>query len=213
MRRIMFCLMLGCFILLTAHLAGAQSATVTIYTVSEPIPRGTIFVPEMLYGAGAVVQAQTWDAALAPETAITDLDAIQGRVARVDLPTRTPLLAGNLADDLTGTAAVGSDAALLVPLGWRAVPIPRDDMRPAPENLLAGDCVRITGLLDYGGALADTPWPLAEAARVVEAAPDAPFIALATAPDTVLTLVWLLEIGGGVRLEPSAACPRAAPLG
>ncbi len=187
-------------------LAQSDEANVSVLVAREPIPRGTILVPAALYGPAPLVEVQTWPAEMAPETAFGALADVEGLVVSVDLPTRTPLLAGNLVSDATLTARVGSDAALLIPEGWRAVAVPREAIRTAPPGLRAGDCVALMGLLDYGGALDDTPWPLTDTARVVENVPDAASIWVAGPGEPILTLAWLLRGGLSVVLEV-APCP------
>ena len=94
---------------------------VHVIIVTQPIPRGTVFIPDMLYGDNAVVLVQEWDVALAPVTAISNLAEVEGKVARLDLTTRMPLLSGNITTDTLQTAEIGSDASLLMPSGMLGV--------------------------------------------------------------------------------------------
>lgn len=167
-----------------------SSPPVTVIVARQPIPRGTVLIGEHLYGADALVEAQTWDARFAPQTAFARLDDLEGLVARVDIPTRTPLLAGNLAPDLTLAAAIGSDTALLLPADLLGVPIERRRIAEAPPVLDPLDCVEAWGVFNFGGALRDTRFLLAESGVVIENVPGAAVVTLALPPQDALVVVW-----------------------
>jgi|GEM_PF-5111911 len=191
MSKIMF-LVSSLVIFLGIGLVAAQQddppETVTVIVASQPIPRGTILVPALLYGDGAIIEAQQWDVTLAPVTGFRSVNELEGLVVSVDLTTRMPFLAGNLVADLTFAAPIGSDTALLMPEGALGVPIRVEQLQAAPFDLAVLDCVQVEGVLDFGGILSDTRWEIAEQGVVVENVIDVVVVALP--PEATAVTVW-----------------------
>jgi Flp pilus assembly protein CpaB len=74
--------------------------------------------------AGDVVQIATWPEASVPGDALADVEAVLGRVARVDIVLGMPILDGMLTDAPGDVGAAGSDAALQIPAGKVAYALP-----------------------------------------------------------------------------------------
>ncbi|HEY66805.1 MAG: Flp pilus assembly protein CpaB [Chloroflexi bacterium] len=140
--------------LLLLRSRGVQQAT-------TPVPEGTP-QPELPTGVTEIVVAvqniprgmritedinavalQSWPADAVPEGAITDLEAVYGRVARVDIVREMPLLEDMLTEEAGDMGAVGSDAALRIPPGKVAYALPVARYSSVAWALRPGDHVDI----------------------------------------------------------------------
>lgn len=180
-----------------------------VIITKQPLPRGTVLLPELLYGDNAVVEVQHWTAELAPQTAFGRLEDLEGLVVRLDLPTRSPLLAGNLVSDATLASAVGSDTGLLIPEGTLGVPLRVDNLAGAPFDLGELDCVRVQGVFDFGRTVGETPLLLAAWGVVVENVAGSEVVTIALPSESALALVWAQDNAISLLLEYGQDCPSA----
>lgn len=101
-----------------------------ILVAAQDLPRGNKITQDGL-------EVQNWPTSSVPRYAIganpndpADLQRayaeVVGKIARTDIPRGQPLLNTLVVDDLTQIAAVGSDAAAVIPPGLQAITIPID---------------------------------------------------------------------------------------
>lgn len=114
--------------------------TIDIVMVVQPVSRGSVITADQL-GLLAYPSDQTIDGMF------TSVAQVAGRRARYDLTPGTPLNASMLADDTEAVAQGGSDAALLIPSGMVAFPIPIDRFSSLAYGLRAGDHVNVIASL------------------------------------------------------------------
>jgi hypothetical protein len=190
----------------TALAAQEDAETVPVIVVTGPVARGTVLLPDLLAGPNAVVEVQQWKAEFAPETAFHQLEDLEGLVVRIDLAARTPLLAGNLVVEAPQAAAIGSDTALMMPPGTVAVPLFVSNLAAAPPTLGETDCVRIDGVFNFGGQLAETRLPLAAVGVVVENVAGSGMVTVATDRESAVTLIWAQQNSIRLWLDFSEGC-------
>lgn len=119
----------------------AVAATTDIVIVVQPISRGAVISPEAL-GFLAYPTEQTIS------SMFTDINQVAGQIARFDLEPGIPLTSGMVVSDADGLSETGSDAALQIPSGMVAFPIPIDRFSSLAYGLRAGDHVNlITSLM------------------------------------------------------------------
>jgi pilus assembly protein CpaB len=110
--------------------------TIDIVIALQPIPRGSVIVPEQL-GLLAYPADQTI------EGMVTNIGDAVGKRARYDLTQGTPINTGMLVDSASDVAETVSDTALLIPAGMVAFPIPIDRFSSLAYGLRAGDHVNV----------------------------------------------------------------------
>jgi Flp pilus assembly protein CpaB len=88
-----------------------------IVVAAQNIPRGYLVTSD-------AVQTATWPETSVPDGALTDLEAVLGRIARVDIVLDMPITEGMLTDMPGDLGAEGSDAALQIPPGKVAYALP-----------------------------------------------------------------------------------------
>jgi pilus assembly protein CpaB len=161
--------------------AGAQVARYgrlrPVVTAARPVEVGAV-----LRSADVVVSSMP--AAFLPEGALGATGDVVGRTVVVPLFRGTPVVAGQLAPDgLEGLAA-------LLPAGGRAVAVPTG---PASVALRRGDRVDVLATFDPPPAGEDPTFPVAEAALVLDAGPEA--VTVAVAPQEAVRLAYAVAAG------------------
>ncbi len=179
--------------LLSLRTQNRQEETVLIAIVTQPVERGTIFTPDMSSGSAPIVDLVEWPAALAPFNAITNLRDIMGRVARADMPSRTPILLTNLVDDFSQTSRIGSDVALFVPEGQVAVPLSLRGV--SADGIQHFSQVEVIGTFDFGDEIVTT---FSLSAEVLEIGQKN--ITVAVTPEDAVMLVWMQDMGIPLKL-------------
>jgi len=120
--------------------AGPTQTPITYTTVVialQPLKRGVKIPPE-----GALAEVQ-WPIDVAPQNAIQKASQAIGKIARTDIQVEEPLLSTELSSDLSDLAAVGSDAAAVMPAGMSAISIPVDKLSDVAYAVQDGDCVDV----------------------------------------------------------------------
>lgn len=174
-----------------------RQETVTIAIVNQPVVRGTVFTPDRVTGATPVVQLVEWPAALVPSNAISNVQDIIGKIAKSDMPTRTPVLATNLVDETTQLSRIGSDVALFTSPGNLAVPL---DLRILTvAGVQPFSCVDVVGMFDFGEDIVAV-FMLGPGAEVVEIGQKN--IIVSVLPEHIVTLVWAQDMGIPLSLQP-----------
>ncbi|CCG02923.1 Flp pilus assembly protein CpaB [Blastococcus saxobsidens] len=138
-------------VVLLAYVRGADARalagteTVAVLVVRAPVPVGT--PAEEL---GAMVATELIPAKAVAEGAVTDLDALTGRVATVDLQPGEQLLAGRFAE----RTDLRTPGTVPVPAGAGEVSVLLEPQRAVGGRLAAGDTVGVFVSLtqDTGGA-------------------------------------------------------------
>lgn len=110
--------------------------TTSIVVAVQNINRGQIITPD-------VVDFRDWPTIYAPQTAITSLDDVIGKIARTDIFREQPILFSLVTENLNDLGAVGSDAGALLPQGRRLVAVPIDRLTSVGYALQPGDRVDI----------------------------------------------------------------------
>lgn len=114
--------------------------TKEIVVAAQNIPRGMLITENL--EAGAVV-LKSWPEDLAPPGVVLDLDAVYGRIARVDIMRNMPILESMLTDDAGDLVTVGSDIAMLIPEGRVAYAMPVSRYSSLAWALQPGDHVDV----------------------------------------------------------------------
>lgn len=99
---------------------------IDIVVAAQNLPRGLEIPSEET--ASPAVMLMPWPISALPEdgTYFTDVNDVIGRIARTDLIRGAPILSSQVVDKLSDIAAVGSDAAAILPAGRVAMSIPLD---------------------------------------------------------------------------------------
>jgi len=128
--------------LLVVELTGGDGAdetsqqTVDIVYVQQPIARGAIITEDALDFL-AIPRSE------AVEGMFTEISAVVGMRAKFDLDPPVPLTNSMVVGDAGALSETGSDAALLIPPGMVAVPIPMDRFSGVAYGLSSGDHVNV----------------------------------------------------------------------
>lgn len=184
--------------------AGAQVARYgrlrPVVTAARPVEVGAVV-------RSADIVVRSIPAAFLPEGALGATDDVVGRTVVVPLFRGTPVVAGQLAPDgLEGVAA-------LLPAGGRAVAVPTG---PASVALRRGDRVDVLATFDPPPAGEDPTFPVAEAALVVDAGPEAVTVAVGAQEALrvayavaagVVTLVLTAEVTPATPARPAPPPP------
>ena len=109
-----------------------------IVVAVQNIPRGMRVTEDI----DAVI-LQNWPEDAVPEGAITDLEVVYDRVARVDIVREMPILDGMLAEETGDIGATGSDPALWIPPGKVAYALPVARYSSVAWALRPGDHVDV----------------------------------------------------------------------
>jgi len=109
-----------------------------VVAAQDTIPRGTYITAE----SGAVKIA-TWPEEFVPEGALTDIEKVYGKIARVDILGDTPVLAKMLSPESGALASIGSEAALQIPVGKVAYVLPVSRYSSVAWALQPGDHVDV----------------------------------------------------------------------
>ncbi|MBZ0306556.1 MAG: hypothetical protein K8I82_10860 [Anaerolineae bacterium] len=165
-----------------------QEETVLIAVVTQPVERGTVFTPDMVSGSAPIVDLVEWPVALAPFNTVTNLRDITGRVARADMPSRTPILLTNLVDDFSQTSRIGSDVALFVPEDKVAVPLSLRGV--SAGGIQRFSQVEITGIFDFGNEIVTSFVLSGEVLEIGEKN-----MTVAVTPDDAVMLIWMQDMG------------------
>jgi Flp pilus assembly protein CpaB len=96
----------------SAPFTGAPEGMRTIVVAAQDIPRGT-----RITEANNAVKTASWPEAAVPDEVLTDVDDVYGTIARTDIVREMPILEGMVSAEAGDLAAMGSDAALMVPRG------------------------------------------------------------------------------------------------
>ncbi len=100
----------------------------------QQLPRGLLIPPN-------AVALRSWPQDAVPFNALFNLEDVIGRRARTDIFTEQPILSNMVVDDLLTIAAVGSDAAAVLPSGLVAVSLPIDRLTSVAYAPQDGDRV------------------------------------------------------------------------
>lgn len=111
---------------------------VRIAVAAQNIPRGMRIAEE-----GNAVVVQNWPRNAVPGGAIDDLEAVYGRVARIDIPLGMPVLESMISERPADLADLGSDAALQIPEGMVAYALPVGRYSSVAWALQPGDHVDV----------------------------------------------------------------------
>jgi Flp pilus assembly protein CpaB len=163
---------------------GRAGAQVARYGRLRPVVTAAraVEVGSVLRAADLVVRSMP--AAFVPEGALTATGEVVGRTVVVPLFRGSPVVAEHVAPDgLVGVAA-------LLPAGGRAVAVPTG---PASVALRRGDRVDVLVTFDPPPAGEDPTFPVAEAALVVDAGPEA--VTVAVTPDEALRVAYAVAAG------------------
>lgn len=179
-----------------------QQLYVAVVTVTQPIERGTVFTPEMVTGENPVVDVVFWPVESAPQTGFANLEDVIGLVAKLDLPTRTPLLTTNLVAAIAEVSNIGSDLALFTPLGRQAVPISPTLVASVPNGLQRFACVDVIAILDFGEGVSSTF--TAGTGEVLELSQG--IITVGLLPEDAVTLIWVQDNDLPIGLQFSESC-------
>jgi pilus assembly protein CpaB len=107
---------------------------VEIVIAVQEMPRGFRIPPN-------AIQLAPYPADSAPFNAIQDPEDVIGKIARTDIGREQPILSNLIVEDLTEIAAVGSDAAAVMPSNLVAVSIPIDRLTSVAYAIQDGDRV------------------------------------------------------------------------
>ncbi|MFN2305317.1 MAG: Flp pilus assembly protein CpaB [Anaerolineales bacterium] len=111
-----------------------------IIVVTQQVARGTVMNEELL---GTINFPQD---SIIPGMFLADqMPAVVGRQAKLDIDAGMPLTAGMLVDVNESLSATGSIAALSIPKGMVAIPIPVDRLSSVAYALRPGDHVSVIG--------------------------------------------------------------------
>ena len=115
---------------------------VRVVVAVQNLPRGYRF-PETTEELQQVVAIREFPERSAPFGGFQEIDDLAGKIARTDIYREEPILDSKLTDDFTGLAAVGSDAAAVLPQPLVAVSIPIDRVTSVAYAVQQGDRVDI----------------------------------------------------------------------
>jgi len=93
--------------------------------------------------------AVTVDDPTNPQARQATLNKVVGKIARTDIARQSIILYTTIVDDLTAVAKVGSDAALVIPSGTRAITLPIDRLSGTAFALHDGDYIDVIGTFVY----------------------------------------------------------------
>lgn len=166
-----------------------EANTIDIVIAAQPIPRGSVIVPEQL-GLLALPAGSTIEGML------TNIGDAVGRRARYDITQGTPINTGMLVDSAADVAQTGSDTALLVPAGMVAFPIPIDRFSSLAYGLREGDHVNVIAtmlIIDLDGNF-QTALPNESAALIAPGGVIVSGVESAEQTGTNLTVDPLIEV-------------------
>ena len=109
---------------------------VDIVVAVQQISRGSVIPPN-------AVRLQPWPLEAAPFNAVSSLEDVIGRRARTDIFVEQPILVSMVVDDLSDLAAVGSDAAAIIPTGLVGIAVPMDRLTSVAYAIQPGDRVDV----------------------------------------------------------------------
>ena len=109
---------------------------VDIVVAVQAISRGSVIPPN-------AVRLQPWPLEAAPFNAVGSLEDVIGRRARTDIFIEQPILVSMVVDDLSDLAAVGSDAAAIIPTGLVGIAVPMDRLTSVAYGIQPGDRVDV----------------------------------------------------------------------
>jgi Flp pilus assembly protein CpaB len=113
-----------------------------VVVAKQRIPRGTLLVTDTI-GLSEWVSVESWAQGWVTQDAFRSIDQVEGKITRSDIPRGTILTADMLTDQAGDLAAIGSDAALLIPPGRVAMAIPVDHISSVGWALRRGDHVDV----------------------------------------------------------------------
>jgi Flp pilus assembly protein CpaB len=119
---------------------------VSILVALQEIPRGYRF-PDSIEELQNIVGYRDWPESAAPFNGLYEADGgienVAGKIARTDIAREQPILTTLIVDDLTRIAAVGSDAAAILPADRVAVSLPIDRLTSVAYGVQDGDRVDV----------------------------------------------------------------------
>jgi pilus assembly protein CpaB len=115
---------------------------VELVVAVQPIGRGTIITEDL-------VGIRVWPEIYAPINGISDLGAVIGRIARVEIVREQPILSTMITENLDQLGATGSDAGALLPIGTRMIAVPIDRFTSVAYAIQPGDRVDVVLSLLY----------------------------------------------------------------
>jgi len=118
--------------------AELPSSMTEVVVAVQNIPRGMRITEDI-----NAVALQSWPEDTVPEGAVTDLEAVYGRIARVDIVRWMPILEDMLTEETGDLGAVGSDPALHIPPGKVAYALPVARYSSVAWALRPGDHVDV----------------------------------------------------------------------
>ncbi|MCU0476124.1 MAG: Flp pilus assembly protein CpaB, partial [Anaerolineae bacterium] len=110
--------------------------TIQIVVATQRINRGQRITSE-------VIALREWPDTAVPASALLETELVVGKIARTDIERESPIKSTDITESLSNLAAVGSDAAALLPPGTRMVAVPIDQLTSAGYALQPGDRVDI----------------------------------------------------------------------
>jgi Flp pilus assembly protein CpaB len=113
-----------------------------VVVARQRISRGTLLITDTV-GLGDWISIESWPSGWITQDALTSFDQVEGKIARTDIPRGTILTADMLTDQAGDLAAIGSDAALLIPPDRVAIAIPVDHVSSVGWALRRGDHVDV----------------------------------------------------------------------
>ncbi|MBM4421903.1 MAG: Flp pilus assembly protein CpaB [Chloroflexi bacterium] len=108
----------------------------------QPLSRGQQIPPD-------AVALAPWPTSSLPGTAMTDVTAVVGKLARYDIERGEPILSTLVADDASKLSSTGSEAALRIPPGKVAITIPMTRLSGVGYGLAEGDHVNVLASLMF----------------------------------------------------------------
>lgn len=119
-----------------------QEPLVDVVVAVQSIARGAVIPPN-------AIDLRPWPESAVPSSAFGDISEVAGRIARTDIVIEQPILTGMVVDNLADLAAVGSDAAAVIPQGQVLIAVPMDRLTSVAYALQPGDRVDVAVSMLY----------------------------------------------------------------
>lgn len=120
----------------TSTPAPTAAPTINIVVALQKINRGQTITPD-------VVTIRAWPDTAAPVSAVLDQELVIGKIARTDIERESPIKLTDITGSLADLAAVGSDAAAIMPPGTRLVAVPVTALSSSGLAMRPGDRVDV----------------------------------------------------------------------
>lgn len=109
---------------------------IDIVVALQKINRGQVITPD-------VITVRSWPDTAAPISAIIDPELVIGKIARTDIERESPIKSTDITGSLSDLAAMGSDAAAIMPPGTRLVSVPITELSSSGLAMRPGDRVDV----------------------------------------------------------------------